>query len=127
MDEGAVDASALLAAILGEPGAEVVGALIGRAMISTVNLAEVVTKLTERGIPGAEVRQLVNEFRLAVVPLDDDQAYTAGFLRTATRHLGLSLGDRACLALGIARSVPVITAERRWNQLDLPVDVILIR
>jgi len=127
VSDGAVDASALLASILDEPGADAVAALIGHAVMSVVNVAEVVSKLADIGVPEREIRMAIDEFGLEIAPFTEAQAYIAGLLRPLTRHLGLSLGDRACLALAIGRSLPVITAERRWAELRLPIDVITIR
>ncbi len=95
--------------------------------ISAVNLAEVVTQLSDRGMPRDNVYSVLDGFRLEVVPFDEPLAYETGFLRPATRSAGLSLGDRACLALGLQRRLPVLTTERAWAALGLPVDVRVLR
>ncbi len=95
--------------------------------MSAVNLSEVVAKLVDRGAPPGEIRAALDYFRLDVHPFDEHQAYDAGFLRTATRAAGLSLGDRACLGLAIGLATPVLTTDRSWVELVLPVPVVLAR
>jgi PIN domain nuclease of toxin-antitoxin system len=122
-----LDASAVLALLDDELGADRVAAVLMDAVIGTVNLAEVHTKLAERGRFGrqalAELLSVVEE----VVPFTEEHAAITGALRTSTAHVGLSLGDRACLALGIALRAQVYTAERLWAKLQLPCDIHLIR
>jgi PIN domain nuclease of toxin-antitoxin system len=122
-----LDASAVLALLDAEPGADKVAEVLVDAIIGTVNLAEVHTKLMERGQSGrqalAEILSIVGE----VAPFTEEHAAITGSLRTSTMHLGLSLGDRACLALGIALGAEVYTAERLWAQLQLPCSIHLIR
>jgi ribonuclease VapC len=123
-----LDASALLAFLWVEPGAErVLAELASRAAMSSVNLAEVLSKVVDRGTPLDEILALTNQLNCDIVAFDDEMAVAAARLRTATRPLGLSLGDRACLALAAARNLPVLTADRSWAKLDLGVEVQLIR
>ncbi len=127
MSEHVLDASALLAVMLGERGAEEVLERIPGAVIGAVNLAEVVAKLQERGVPDAEIDREIAELDLPVIPFDAAQAMAAGKLRARTRPLGLSLGDRACLALAMARDVPAVTTDRGWMALDVGAKVIVAR
>lgn len=127
MSEHVLDASALLAVMFGEPGAETVLAILPSAMISAVNLSEVVAKLQERGVPDAEIDHEIAELDLPVIPFDAAQAMAAGKLRARTRSRGLSLGHRACLALAAARGVPAITADRGWAEVDVGARVIVAR
>lgn len=122
------DASAVLAAIFEEPGADRVVALWaeGESLLGAVNYAEVVSKLAERGMSETEITVVIEGIPLAVTPFDRRTAHQAGLLRPATKSLGLSLGDRACLALGMVREAPVVTAERIWKKVK-GVDVDLIR
>ena len=122
-----LDASALLALMNDEPGAITVGETLTEAVISAVNLAEVVSKLVDRGMPEAQIFDDLGELDLSHVPFDVQQAYATGLLRTATRPRGLSLGDRACLSLAMQLASPVITADRVWTELDLGVEVRLAR
>lgn len=125
---GAVlDASALLALLNGEPGQEVVAPLVPGALVGSVNLAEVVGKLAERGMPEAEIREALDGLALEVYPVDEELAYATGALRPATREQGLSLGDRACLALAAMIELPAYTADRVWAEVDLDIEVRLIR
>lgn len=124
MSDWVLDASALLALLNREPGEErVADALAAGAIISAVNLSEVVAKLAEIGMPEAEIREAVEPLGLGVVDFDAEGAFTAGLLRPTTRAAGLSLGDRACLSLGKQSGIPVLTADQSWNALDLGSEV----
>jgi ribonuclease VapC len=128
MNKSVLDASAILAVISGEPGIEkLTPDLLARAVGSAVNLAEVQTKLVGRGWTSVQAWEDATSPVREVIPFDEQQARIAGDLVTQTRHVGLSLGDRACLALGIALKLPVYTAEKAWKQLKLSVKVHVIR
>jgi ribonuclease VapC len=128
MNKSVLDASAILAVISGEPGIEkLTPDLLARAVGSAVNLAEVQTKLVGRGWTAVQAWEDATSPVREVIPFDEQQARIAGDLVTQTRHVGLSLGDRACLALGIALKLPVYTAEKPWKQLKLSVKVHVIR
>jgi len=123
------DASAVLAALGKEPGGEQVETLWfdgGINLISTVNLAEVVSKLVDRGLPTIDVRTVMDSLPLRTVDLDVATAHAAGELRASTKALGLSLGDRVCLALGRIRNATVVTADKAWALLD-DHQVVLVR
>jgi PIN domain nuclease of toxin-antitoxin system len=122
-----LDASAVLAVAFAEPGAEIVIPRLPFALLSAVNLAEATTRAVDRGKPLADVQESLATLPIAVVPFDADQAYAASSLRPLTRLLGLSLGDRACLALASLRQLPVLTADRSWAAVDLAVSVEFIR
>jgi ribonuclease VapC len=126
----ALDASAVLAVLNDEPGAEQVReAMVQGAFVSAVNLSEVVAKLTERRFSNSAIEAALAQLEFEVVPFDERQAHIAGFLRRDTREQGLSLGDRACLALAATEGIPALTAERNWARLDLtsPIVIELIR
>jgi PIN domain nuclease of toxin-antitoxin system len=127
VDEVVLDASALLALLNDEPGSDRVERALPGAVMSAVNLSEVASKLADVKIPGPEIETTLMGFGLEIVPFDAPQALAAGLLRDQTRALGLSLGDRACLALGISRSLPVLTTDRSWTELELGVEVQAIR
>lgn len=97
------------------------------AIISAVNLSEVIAKLSEAGVPEAVIHQMLDPMGLEVVSFDTDLAYQAGMFRPATKHAGLSLGDRACLALAGRLALPALTADRTWDQLNLGVTIHFIR
>jgi ribonuclease VapC len=128
MNRVVFDASAILTVIGGEPGVEKLApGLLARAVGSAVNLAEVQTKLVSRGWTPEQAWEDATSPVREVVAFDEEQARIAGDLVTQTRHLGLSLGDRACLALGIALKVPVYTADKSWKKLKVSVRVHVIR
>jgi len=129
-----LDASAFLAYLLGEPGGEEVrDAIGGGALISAVNWAEVLSKLADAGVePGEAARRLARERVLpgavSVAAFDAAQALEAARLRSSTRRVGLSLGDRACLALGRVAGLEVLTAEASWAAVGLDAPrVVVIR
>lgn len=128
MNRIVLDASAILAVIGGETGADrLTPDLLARAVCGTVNLAEVQSKLVSRGWTSEQAWEDATSPVREVVPFDEEQARIAGDLVIQTRHLGLSLGDRACLALGIALKLPVYTAEKAWKKLKVGVRIHVIR
>ena len=128
-----LDASALLALLLDEPGAQRVEEAVAEgASMSTVNLAEVLSKLAERGIPPEEAEERLREEgllgqTLQVLPFTEEDALLVARLRPLTRPLGLSLGDRACLALASRLHLPALTADATWAGLSVGVEVEVIR
>lgn len=112
-----LDASALLALLQDEPGAEAVAGALARSVISAVNLSEVVAKLTDHGMPLADIRAALDGLPLDVHPFDQEAAYASGALRGVTRGQGLSFGDRACLALAHQLGLEAVTADRAWSRL----------
>jgi len=127
MPEVVLDASALLALLNAEPGADMVAKFIPGAAISAVNLSEVVGKLCSAGMPEKAIRHALQGLGLEVMPFDEEQAYRAGILRAPTEEKGLSLGDRACLGLAERLDLPALTADRAWNELSVGVTVRIIR
>lgn len=128
MAEAVIDSSVILAYIYDEPGAEAAASVLSRLVaISSVNMSEVVAKLAERGWEEAVIRTYLDDFPIIVVAFDEVQAYICGLLRPVTKEQGLSLGDRACLALGLIRELPVVTADRNWARVSLGLDLQLIR
>ena len=127
MSDAILDASALLAVLRSEPGAERVQDRLTCSLISAVNLSEVVAKAIDYGGSLEAVSALLGRLPFSVVPFTDEHAYLAASLRAPTRPLGLSLGDRACLALGLKTGFPVLSTEQVWAKLDVGVTVELIR
>ncbi len=123
-----LDASALLAWLHGEPGAEIVEAALSRSVISSVNWAEVLQKIIARGMREPEdVGEDLQYLGLDVMPFTVDDAERAARLWSMSRQAGLSLGDRACLSLAQRLDLIALTADRRWATLDMGVEVRLIR
>lgn len=123
-----LDASAVLALLHDEPGAHLVAVALPGAVLGSVNLAEVIGKLVDADVDTSRVRQLLTAAGVRFEPLTETDAELAGALRALPGGRALSLGDRCCLAL-TARTVPpvVLTADRAWADLALPIDVQLIR
>lgn len=127
MSKYALDASAVLALLNGEPGGERVEALLADAVLNAVNYCEVLGKLIDAGMPEDAARESVDLLGVEAVGFDAELAHLAATLRPTTRKLGLSLGDRSCLALGLARRNTVVTAEKAWAKLKIGVTIDLIR
>ena len=121
------DSSVLIAILRQEPGSEVGEKSLNDALISTVNLAEVATYLARNSVPTETINQALAAFPIEVVPFDREQGLIAGCLYPACKSLGLSLGDRACLALAKSKSLPVLTADKAWLELEIDVTVSSIR
>jgi ribonuclease VapC len=123
-----LDASAMLAVLNDEPGAEkLTPEMLSYAAGSTVNLAEVHTKLVSRGEDPEEAWEDALSAVQEPVPFSEEHARIAGGLVAVTRTLGLSLGDRACLALGLTLKAPVYTTDRSWKNLKLGIRIHVIR
>jgi len=129
-----LDASALLAHLLAEPGGDVVRDTLAEhaAVMSAVNWAEVLSRLASAGADPYEVAQRVASEAalgdvLTVVALTGSDGPAIAGLRPTTRHLGLSLADRACLALAQRLGLPVVTTDRAWAQLQIGVEIRLVR
>ena len=122
-----LDASAILAALLDEPGAERVRREIARGAVSAVNAAEVVSKLIDNGYSEAAAEAIFLGLMVEALDFSGEAGRLAGRLRDRTRLLGLSLGDRACLAEAVLARLPVLTADRAWAELDLGVQIEVIR
>lgn len=122
-----LDASALLALVFDEPGAAVVAGALDRTTIGAVNLAEAVGVALRNGIPPALALAWAEELALPVFPFDATMAEAAAKLLAVTRKAGLSLGDCACLGAAQVLGRAVFTADRAWADLDIGVEVRLIR
>jgi PIN domain nuclease of toxin-antitoxin system len=118
-----LDASAVLALLFGEAGSDAVRPRVRGGLISAVNLTEVLTKLIDKGVPAEDAAQAIDLLGMEVVPFTTAQARSSAALRHGTRVAGLSLGDRACLALARERGIAALTAERRWPDLAEAVGV----
>lgn len=122
-----LDASALLCVMFGEPGADRVEARLTRALVSAVNYHEVFAKLVDRGVEPDEAREMLGELDVDIIAVDRDQADLGGALCAQTRSAGLSLGDRSCLALARAYGAVAVTTDQVWRDLDIKIDVEVVR
>jgi PIN domain nuclease of toxin-antitoxin system len=128
MNTVVLDASAILVALNSEPGSEkLTPAVIEAAVSSAVNLAEVQAKLVDHGMDASEAWEAALSSVNKAVDFTVAHAEITGNLVSQTRSLGLSLGDRACLALGISLGAPIYTADKSWKNLKLPIKVHVIR
>jgi PIN domain nuclease of toxin-antitoxin system len=122
-----VDSSVVLAVVYSEVGWEAALELLEDAVVSAVNVAEVQSKLVINGMPPELAWRTVMNAVSQVAEFDEEQARVAGDLILKTKEFGLSLGDRACLALGIVLNIPVCTTDRAWKSLKAGVKVHIIR
>ena len=114
MTVAVLDASALLALLLNEPGAAKVKAVLAESSMTTVNLAEVVGHYARNGVSERDIHAVLAQLPVEYVAPDEALAYQIGLLLPITKAAGLSIGDRACLALAKRLGVPAITADRQW-------------
>ena len=126
-DAAVLDASAMMAFLRRVPGHDRVESVLDRALISAVNMAEVVAKAVDRGGTLEAIDASLAQLPLRVIPFVPEDALISGSLRAATRNKGLSLGDRCCLALGVKSGLPVLTTARIWRERDVGVTVEVIR
>lgn len=114
-----LDASALLALLNQESGHERVESALSNAIISSVNYSETVSVLVNIGISYNQANEVIHNLVQEIVPFDTKQALKTALLRKTTQHIGLSFGDRACLALGTMLKGHILTADKIWGKLDL--------
>jgi ribonuclease VapC len=126
VSDAVLDSSAFLALLQDEPGADKVRSVLPGALMSSVNAAEVVSKLCERGMPSDQALSTLEALGVLIVDFDAEQARLTGELRPKTREAGLSLGDLACLALAAMRQLPAMTADAAWSSLS-GLNAVLIR
>jgi PIN domain nuclease of toxin-antitoxin system len=123
MSLSVLDASAVIALLLGEAGAESIAEVIDDCAIAAVNLSEVVGYFARNGAPEAAIREMFDDLHLDIVPFDAELAISAGLLLPPTRSAGLSLGDRACLALARRLGVRAVTTDRSWARIARTVGI----
>lgn len=122
-----VDSSAVLAGLLSEPGGEAIASLDGPFLLSTVNACEVLERLIAEEFLVARAFAMLEDLNFDIIDFTLDLAVIAARLKASTRPIGLSLGDRACLALALRESLPVLTGDLDWTKVDVGVEVRLIR
>lgn len=127
MNKAVLDSSALLAFINQENGSELVEGYLPNAVMSSVNVSEVVAVLSQIDMPEDVIINIIYELGIEVISFDQEQALQTGFLRNKTKAAGLSLGDRACINLASIKNLNVITADKIWDTLELEKNIILIR
>lgn len=122
-----VDSSAILAHVFSEPSGDTVLDWLEDAAILSVNISEVILKMTEKGWHCDDAAAALQAYGMAEVPFDTGLAIEAARLHMPTRQLGLSLGDKACLALAIREGATAITTDRKWSRLDVGCKIEVIR
>jgi PIN domain nuclease of toxin-antitoxin system len=125
--EAVLDASALVALLWEEPGAEAVEPLLGRSVVSSVNLAEVLQRYRAHDVETAGKRESIEALGVEIADFTAQDGEIAAELWQRTRSAGLSLADRSCLALAQRLRLPAHTADRAWRKVDVGVEVVLIR
>ena len=119
MIENVLDASAVLAYLFNETGADKVELLLENSVIGRINVTEVLTKLVQDGLTIDEAKETFDKLNLEVAEFDENQSLKVAELQPLTKHIGLSLGDRCCLALAILEDLPAVTADKIWANLNL--------
>jgi PIN domain nuclease of toxin-antitoxin system len=122
-----LDSSAVLAVFFHETGEDLISPILQGALLSTVNLAEIHTRMLDRGAQAQQAWDWISSMECEVCFFTAEQARTAGELKAITRPYGLSLGDRACLALAIDRKATVYTTDKVWKSLNLGINIEVIR
>jgi ribonuclease VapC len=122
-----LDASAVIAVLNVEPGADVVLGAMAGALISAVNYSEVLKKAIERCQTTGPIGELLDSYHVEIIPFDKEHAAASAELYPEGKPHGMSFADRACLALGVQRKLMVLTAESKMRLLTLPIKVKLIR
>lgn len=119
MIENILDASAVLAYLQNEKGKEKIELILETSAIGRVNATEVLTKLIEKGMSLDDAKEAFDNLDMQIIEFDENQSLKSAELRPLTKHLGLSLGDRCCLALAILENLPAVTADRNWAGLNV--------
>ena len=128
MNKVILDSSALLALIKNEEGSSVVEELLGSIIMSSINISEVASILLDSEMDTEQVSKAIEPFIDSIIDFDFEYSILCASLKKSTKHLGLSLGDRACISLGIKLSFPIYTADKLWAELKLEnADIRLIR
>jgi PIN domain nuclease of toxin-antitoxin system len=127
MSKYVLDSSAILAFLNDEPGTERVAEALEEAVVSTVNISEVITKLIDAGIPEEQIKLVLGYLSCEIESFNLEDAWQSAKFRLITRGRGLSLGDQACLSLALKLGLPVLTADRVWSSLALEIEVQVIR
>lgn len=127
MNKVVLDASALLALLNQEPGHSVVEEHLADAIMSAVNVSEVIAVLFAAKLPQKDILDVIQDLIKEVIPFDANQAFIAAEMRTKTQAYGLSMGDRACLSLAKMKKIPVLTADKIWSKVDIGVSIEVIR
>jgi PIN domain nuclease of toxin-antitoxin system len=122
-----LDSSAVIAFLQREPGADVVRKVLPGSILSTVNAAEIVAKLIQYGLSVDEAIDSMKALPVRKLPFDLNHALTAGTMWKRSKGFGLSLGDRACLALAETMKFPALTADKRWMKFETAIEIRLIR
>jgi PIN domain nuclease of toxin-antitoxin system len=121
------DSSTLLALINNEPGSSVVEKYLSSSTMSSVNVSEVVKVLLSKGMPLKSITEILSELIVQIIPFTEKQAYLCGTLFNDTKEFGLSLGDRACIGLGLMEKAPILTADKAWGKLKTKAEIRVIR
>jgi PIN domain nuclease of toxin-antitoxin system len=117
----------LLALCFAEKGADKTAARGKDGVISAVSYSEAIAKATDFGVPIETINHALAGLKLAVIPFDEKHAIAAASFRPATRNLGVSFADRACLGTAALAELPVLTADRKWEEIKCSLEIVLVR
>jgi ribonuclease VapC len=127
MSKVVIDTSALLALCFAEPGAKKTQARGKDGLISAVSYSEAIAKSTDHGVPLETVQRALASLKLTMIPFDEEHAVAAASFRPATRKMNVSFADRACLGTAALANLPVLTGDRKWENIPCGIKIILIR
>jgi len=122
-----LDTSAIIALLRKEPGYEILEEVIANSAISTVSLGELVSVLSRSNIIENEIDEIIKDLVPEIIPFTEDIAINTGKLIKQTKKLGLSLGDRACIATEIYHNMSVYTTDKIWKELKTSAEIIVVR
>lgn len=122
-----LDTSAIIALLKKEPGYESLEEVVANSAVSIINFSELVSVLMRTSIVESEIDEIIKDIIPEIIPFSEDIAIQTGKLIKLTKDLGLSLGDRACIATGIYHGIPIYTTDKVWKDLKTSAQIVIVR